>query len=464
VTGDAPDSGWWAPIVYARTRDVDVWWRALPPQMRRDGPESLVLDATVAGDGVREPRYVLARLASGTLLGVACQTHQISDDMRHGRPVPCFIGWLSTDNRVAVPQFDVVNSRWVTWAAFQYETWLRPVWTEIPSRVRETDQTRPLRPPWELTGTVPDAAPWDRSEFEEPTRGVRVYPADAAARVWRGIDRYGVNAVVVTGWRSVRTALQRGLTHACVAEFEGAPQIYQLPPDKPAEEATYGKPSAEPGRGRGVSRVPEAGYTAAHDQQETSGRSGWLGGLVSHGKRAVGDLAASVLGGDSAPVQPPDPPTGQSEWTLRLDQRIFTARRGGYLFSYRIGDPAIVCWHDSNTGEAFQWTSAGWVPLTPSQPLRPEPYRPTRRQQRPEQAVSGWQSPGVAPPKAAGRSPGGSAFRPQVPTHSPAQGTPLDEFEDAPLPESQPVLPADEPSIEQSVPDQEAPAQTTHPE
>lgn len=331
MTGDAPDPGWWASIVYARTRDVDLWWRALPPQMRRDGPEARVLDATVAGNGVRAPRFVLARLASGTLLGVACQTHQISQDMCSdgSRPVPCFIGWLSSDNRVTVPQFDAMESGWVTWAAAEYESLLRPVWTESTSRVRETDRTHELRPRWELTGTVPDAHPWDRSEFEEPTRdGVRVYSATDAARVWRGIDRYGLNATVVTGWHSVRTALHRGLTHACVAEFQGPAKIYRLSPEKSAGQTqpacwarprrddayagttpaygagtpAYGKPSAEQDWGRGVPRGSDAGY-AAEDRQARSGRSGLfggLGGLVSHGRRAAQDLASSVMGGDSA--------------------------------------------------------------------------------------------------------------------------------------------------------------------
>jgi hypothetical protein len=498
MTGDAADPGWWAPIVYARTRDVDLWWRALPPQMRHDGPEARVLDATVAGDGVRAPRFVLARLASGTLLGVACQTHQISQDMCSdgSRPVPCFIGWLSSDKRVAVPQFDAVESGWVTWAAAEYESWLRPVWTESTGRVRETDRTRELRPPWELTRTVPDTDPWDRSEFEEPTRdGIRVYPATDAARVWRGIDRYGLNATVVTGWHSVRTALNRGLTHACVAEFQGPAQIYRLSPEKPAGQTqaggrtwpsrddayggtasahgagtpAHGKRSAEPGWGHGVSRGPNAGY-AAEDRQAGSGRSGLLGGL----RRAAQDLASSVMGGDSAPGRPPAPPAGESDWTLRLDQGRFTARQDGYVFSYRIGDPAIVCWYDGSDDEALRWTGAGWAPLTPAQPPRerprqpeprqPEPRQPEPQQPEPQQTTSGYQPAGTAPPKVAGRPPGSPVFHSPAAERSKTYGTPFDEFEDAPLPGSRPVLPDEEPAGEQGEPTQDDPTQTTPPE
>lgn len=505
MIGDSPDAGWWAPIVYARTRDVDVWWRALPPQMRPGGPEARALDATIAGDGVRAPRFVLARLASGTLLGVACQTHQISHDMGSdgSRPVPCFIGWLSTDHRVAVPQVDAVESNWPSWAAAAYESWMRPVWAESASRVRQPDQTRPLRPPWELTGKAPDVYAGDRSEFEDPPlNGIRVYPAADAARVWRGVDHYGANATVVTGWLSIHTALQRGLTHACVAEFQGAAQIYPLPPARPAGETNaasragpsrddadagaalaygpdtqaYGRAPAEPGRRRGAAHGPDAGYGAAAGRRETSGRSGLisgLGNLMSHGKRAVQDAASSVMGDDPAKRQPPAPPTGQLDWTLRLDQRVFTARRDGYVFSYRIGDPTIVCWSEDSNDEPLGWTGAGWAPLTSAQPLRPEPRQPAPRQpeprqQSPQQPGSGWPSTGAAPPKAAGQPPGSPVFRPRAPEHSAARGAPLDEFEDAPLPVSRPVLPDDEPDDEpggeQSAAAQDAPVQTPPPE
>lgn len=501
MTADETDPGWWAPIVYARTRDVDFWWRAMPPQMGRGGPEAQALDATIADDGARgAPRFVLARLPSGTLLGVACQTHMISKRMRSdgSRPVPCFIGWLSADPRVAVPQFDAVQG-WGGWATRQYDLWMRDVWAERDRRVRQTDETSAVRPPWELTGTVPDADAGDRSEFEQPTRaGVRVYPAAEAARVWRGIDRYGVNATVVTGWASGRAALRPGLTHACAADFHGPMQIYGLPSAKPTwqtqaarppgiddpyatagppyggneptyggNEPTYGKPPPEPARQHGAAKQPGAGNAAAGNQGAESGRSGWraLGKQLVQGAQ---DLFAPGPSGAPAQKQPPAPPTGQLEWTLDLGERVWFARRGVYVYSHRIDESTIVCWHEGAADQAFAWTGNGWEPLRPAKapqpaPQAPQPAAPTPEpgQQRPQPTAPGWQPAGTPPPKAAGGPAGVPTFAPRIPP-SPAHGAPLDEFEDAPLPAGRAVLPA-ESDYEQDD-EQDGQAQTIPPE
>jgi hypothetical protein len=532
VTGDAPDAGWWAPIVHARTKFVDKWWRAMPPQMMgRSGPEVRVLDATLGDDGVRAPRLVLARLKSGTLLGVACHAEQISKDMGSdgGRPVPCFIGWLCADPRVAVPQLDAMESGWTTWAAAEYARWMRDVWLADENRVGKTDETTELRPPWELTGPPPQAFVGDRQEFEEPSpEGVRVYSAADAARVWRGIDRYGVNATVVTGWSKVHTALQRGLTHACVEEFQGPAQIYRLPPVRPAAEkkaaaapaapgygtaapgystaapgystaapgygtaapgygtaapgygteaAGYGRQSHETARGRGTPQ-PDTGYghgAAGEERPAPGGRPGFFSAVsdgVRHIATATQKAAASVVGGDPGPRRPPAPPTWGGAWTLRIDKAEFRAWQDGYKFSYRIGAPTIECWPDGYPDQRFRWTASGWESLTP-QP--PEP------RQQPQAAAPGWQPPGFAPPKAAGSPPAGPQFRTPVPPRAPAHGAAFDEFEDAPLPDQRPVLAYEETgeagpeaggapdtsahgSPPQTTPPQTTPPQTTPPE
>lgn len=78
--------------------------------------------------------------------------------------------------------------------------------------------------------------------------------------------------------------------------------------------------------------------------------------------------------------------------------------------------------------------------------------------------TSGYQSAGTAPPKVAGRPPGSSVFHSPAAEHPKTYGTPLDEFEDAPLPESRPVLPDEKPTGEQGAPTQNDLAQTTPPE
>ena len=495
MTGDAPDAGWWAPVVHARTKFVDQWWRAMPPQMMgRSGPEVRVLDATLGDDGVRAPRFVLARLKSGTLLGVACHAGQISKDMGSdgGRPVPCFIGWLCADPRVAVPQFDAVESDWKTWAAAEYERWMRGAWLADKKTVEQTAQTSAQRPPWELTDPPPEAFVGDRQEFEEPSPdGVRVYSAADAARVWRGVDRYGVNATVVTGWTKVHTALRRGLTHACVEEIQGPAQIFRLPPVRPAAENKtaaapaapgygtaapgystagpgystaapgystgapgystgapgygtgapgYGKQPHESARGRGTPQ-PDTGYgygATGEERPASGGRAGILGAFsdgVRHIANATQKAAASVVGGDPGPRRPPTPPDWDGAWTLRIDRREFRAGDNGYVFSYRIGAQTIECWQKSYPDQRFQWTTTGWEPLTPARPQPPDP-----RQQQPQAPAPGWQSPGSAPPKATGSPPGGPQFRTPVPPRAPAHGAAFDEFEDAPLPDQRPVL------------------------
>jgi hypothetical protein len=429
---------------------------------------------------------VLARLPTGTLLGLACQTHLISRHMRSdgSRPVPCFIGWLSADPRVAVPQFDAVQAGWGGWAAREYDVWMRDVWAERDRRVRQTDETSAVPPPWELTGAVPGADVGDRSEFEEPTRaGVRVYPAAEAARVWRGIDRYGVNTTVVAGWTSGRTAVRPGLTHACAADFHGAMQIYWLPSAQPARQTqaarspgiadpyatagstyggsapTYGKPPPETARQHSAAGQPEAGNAAAGDPGAAPRRSG----LLARGRQLVQgaqDLFTSGTSGAPAQEQPPAPPTGQLEWTLDLNERAWLARRGYYVYSHQIDQPTIVCWHESAPNEAFQWTGDGWEALRPAQAPPPEAAKPEQGQQRPQPTAPGWQPPQTPLPKTVGRPAGGPTFTPRIPP-SPAHGAPLDEFEDAPLPAGRAVLP-DESDYEQDD-EQDGQAQTIPP-
>ena len=104
---DHPDQGGaWAPIIYGRTHRVDEWWRALPAGVARDGQAAGVIKAAIADGRVPAPRFVLARLTGGTLVGVVSSAGQFGTEMAAddiGRPLYCFVGWYSGDPRVAVP-------------------------------------------------------------------------------------------------------------------------------------------------------------------------------------------------------------------------------------------------------------------------------------------------------------------------------------------------------------------------
>jgi len=72
TSGDYPgEAGAWALVIYGRTHHVDEWWRALPAGVTRDGRAAGVIKGAIADGRVPAPRFVLARLAVGTLVGVS---------------------------------------------------------------------------------------------------------------------------------------------------------------------------------------------------------------------------------------------------------------------------------------------------------------------------------------------------------------------------------------------------------
>lgn len=434
MTSDAPDPGLWAPIVHGRTKYSDTWWRALPPQVRPDGPGSAIVAAALAGT-VKAPRFVLARCPFGTLIGVGCNADQLSRDMNtdSGRPLRCFVGWFCEDRQVLVPQFDTVSKRWVKWAELEYEHWMRPVWEE---RRPGTAQTGALQPPWwDLDDPrPPELGPEYRAEFENPPPdSVRIYPADYSALAWRGVDQYGRNATLVTGWSTMRAVAPSGLTHACVQEFQGVPKTFRLaPPQQPAPPAGQASGTRTPGHGGPTSGTGDYGGTRQPDfaqgsqrDRDDAPRRGGLGSLVSRGRRAARDAIDSFNSGYSQEFPPP-PPSGRGAWTFRPDRDDFAAAQDGYQFRYKIRERAFVC-RDGDNGPRFRWTGSGWDPITPGSVSQPEQGHHSQPQQSP---MAG--NPIRVPPR-----------NPPAPVRLPSGGSALDEFEDAPLPEQKLAEPTD---------------------
>ena len=234
---EAPPSGTelWASVVYGRTRSADLWWRALPAGVDRTGPEAAVVMAAVGGGrGLnRSPRLVLARLSTGTLLGVACQAGQLGTGMDSDgrRPLFCFVGWFAAGQPAAgVPELAEVEAAWTRWARDEYERRMRDVWEAHPSKLRTAEVTLPADPPWSRPG--PRGYPGPEVSVEvarsilQPVRGqVRVHPSAGRALVWRTVARYGSDITLVTGWSSYRDAVLDAVTDLCADDVTAEPPL-----------------------------------------------------------------------------------------------------------------------------------------------------------------------------------------------------------------------------------------------
>jgi hypothetical protein len=441
------DAGLWAPVVHGRTRRVDIWWRALPAGITQDGPEARVILAAVgggrfpdSGEDAAAPRFVLARLGSGTLIGAACQFRQISTRMHAdgNRALYGFVGWFSPSPRVAVPPLAQVESQWAYWAAAEYDRWMWPVWDETTGRVRRVDQTTPEPPRWQQAGVAaydgPEIGPEQFSVYNTPGLDyVRVYSSAVRDRIWQGVAVYGREAAVVTGWASPAEAVKAGVTHACV---EGLPAAYERIDPVPAQDRQKAASTpATPGRAYGEgtkpypggnqyqgSRPTAAGPSASDSysrsvpgEQPQSGQWYRAGPARQPDQQgALGDERADpgdrpgfigrLLGGADQRRQPPDedpgvrrppePPEGRT-WHFNFARRAFRVKEGHYTYQAVLGAPYIDCWeeHDKVVFR-FRPTDAGWSLETPTRshgagsagsPVQPRP--------------------GQAPPAAAGHGP-----------------------------------------------------------
>ena len=341
---EAPSSGTdrWASVVYGRTYSADLWWRALPEGVDRAGPEAVAVMAAVGGGrGLnRSPRLVLARLRTGTLLGVACQARQLGTDMDSDgrRPLFCFVGWFAAGLPTAtVPELAQLEAAGMLWARDEYERRMRGAWTAHPSKLRTAEVTRPEEPPWSPPGTGSYQAPAVAAEVARailrPARGqVRVHPSAERAVVWRAVARYGLDITLVTGWASHKDAVLDGVTDICADDVSTEPPLLVPAPTRRVQPAAGSRP-AEPvppagfsspaGISSPVEPVSPAEPTPAEPEPEE-----WLPGrLMSRFVRPVVDVIKEDLG-----LGTPSPPPEDvlSDWEYVAADRTYYTEVGGF--------------------------------------------------------------------------------------------------------------------------------------
>ena len=394
-------AGSWAPVIFGKTYRIDEWWRALPVGVTRDGRTAGVIKGAIADGRIPVPRFVLARLAAGTLVGVACSASQFGTGMAadsFGRPLYCFVGWYSGDQRPAVPGLAELADGWERIVLAEYDRVMRPVWLASADEARVPAVLKPVTAPWPVPSGQRRAEPPAQfaSDVSAPGDTIRVYPSASAALIWQAVVDYGVQAAVVTGWERYRSALRPYLTHVCADDFTGpAPMVLPAPlhedatPPAPRNQAgtgyqpgatetswasatdAYGDPSpryrtepavsyerADPGEGwQGGDRPP--------GEKEAAGSGGGrYGGVFGPLKRAQDAVSGMLSGGDVG--LPGDPPDRKGAWTFR-PPAIFEAVDGPYVFQYKVGQQAIRC-ADQRTGQQFEWTGSHWVTPAKARP------------------------------------------------------------------------------------------------
>lgn len=247
----------WAPVVYARIRRVDSWWRALPAasgDVDHGGTGSpsagspwLAGPVLAVVQGGRElaagPRFLLARHGSRHLVGVACRAVDLEPAMASDgtRDLYCFVGWVGTG---AVPPLALLRRSYPEWAGAEYRRWVGPDWDASPSEDRAPRSTTPGPPPWSDEWPQTEPEPRVESGFRgDPASAagaaveavalppapvssgrVHVWPEHEAHLLWQAVaagptdPTHMVDAVLVTGLRVARRSRVRGLTHAASAD------------------------------------------------------------------------------------------------------------------------------------------------------------------------------------------------------------------------------------------------------
>jgi hypothetical protein len=204
---------------------ADIWWRALPAGIDAGHWVAAAVTDTVAG-GIglvryrderdeppeNSPRFVLARGADGTLVGLACRARALSSELcqdEFGREIYCFVGWFTPDPGTRdIPAMEDLFPVPGGWASQVYEQYSAPVWTAGPVTLA-IQQSEPGPAPW----PGPPGRPEHSGELHALERHVRIYPAAMAGQLWGyGIESSGP-FLLVAGWQLARQAPLERITH-----------------------------------------------------------------------------------------------------------------------------------------------------------------------------------------------------------------------------------------------------------
>ncbi|MFE9333298.1 hypothetical protein [Streptomyces sp. NPDC006925] len=294
----------WSPVVFARLHRVDEWWRALPHGTRGSGPLAHAVAAAVAnGRELRQgPRLLLAyeSIRPGeplsALVGAACQAALLDPDHSTdsaGRPLYCFVGWLSQTARPgAAPSFESLRAGFEGWASTEYARAVRPDWDALVSPPWRGHST-PGPPPWPAEDETGDAL--DSAVLPRPEAGRRwLLPEDRAAAYWTAARSVSTPFLLIAGWRTDSPA-PSAATHLCTTAVTApvltggrnrsgsaaAPSSGAARPGGPAAErwsSSSSGPSTGPSAGR---RSDGLGAPVPHGSNNSSGGClGWVASLL----------------------------------------------------------------------------------------------------------------------------------------------------------------------------------------
>ena len=219
----------WSPILWGRTFHSDQWWRAVPDALTTAQLRGLVEKATVSGIALDEPRYLLARRYGHWIVGVACNSKDLSDSMntdRKSRVVNTFVGWVSPVGGERPPQLAALAAKYTDWAGPIYRDGMGHDW-ELPDDALKTPRhTSAAAAPW-----GPQAGPRPAADGRHAvgltTRAgvVELFPTTDRDRTWAaGLDSVDP-FVLVVGWPRQRSMPLPYLTHACVDGLSEAVEV-----------------------------------------------------------------------------------------------------------------------------------------------------------------------------------------------------------------------------------------------
>ncbi|MGA6171469.1 hypothetical protein ACPEIF_14610 [Streptomyces sp. NPDC012600] len=328
----------WSPVVLGRLLRVDEWWREVPEGATGDGwLVDVVIAAVMNGRGLSKgPRMLLARPpvpdgeAAPVLVGVACDAELISTKYHTdsgGRPLYCFVGWLSAPGAGDVPSLGALTEGFPSWARETYERAVGPDWEAVTAPGRR-DPRVPGDAPWGPAGAagsgggpaglrtgLPTEPPARLPGAEGP--GTWLLPEARAGEYWEGARMSDEPCVLVTGWRESYAPARSVLTHLCGAGvtnpvFDGEP----VASGTYNSSKTYGSSGTYASSGtyvtsekraasKGTAVPDEGGASGEHAAPETSGGSRVKGlwqavtgvpKAVSGVVRKVGELPGHLSG------------------------------------------------------------------------------------------------------------------------------------------------------------------------
>lgn len=196
----------WFPVVYARTRRADKWWRVLPEDADQSWLRACVRTVVHGGRGlVQAPRFILAQDGYRRLVGVACQASALSRTMNSDgqRDLYGFVGWVGPQANSAGPvgpSIEATERLYMEWAGPVYEEWMGRDWDLHESQLTGPHQPPAAPPPWCSQDERPlrRHPEWAFSPFE-----AYVWPERQRAIPWDLARTDARPVTVVIGFRSI---------------------------------------------------------------------------------------------------------------------------------------------------------------------------------------------------------------------------------------------------------------------